>query len=110
MVRDAPLLRLDSAQGNGVVHPPVFDTKVKPAGAMASTSAPVALDGPLFVTVIVYETLEPGVTDDGPLAAMASSETTELTSTEADSLLFDETGSAIVDDTVAVLVIGSGVA
>ena len=49
----APAGTVPSAHGKGVVQAPVFDTKFSPAGVASETSTFAALDGPVFVTVIV---------------------------------------------------------
>ena len=53
IVTDEPAARFPIVQGNAVVHAPLFEVKVMPAGVGSLTTTPVALDGPLFVTVIV---------------------------------------------------------
>lgn len=43
-----------SEQGNGVVHAPLFETNVTPAGGVSLTVTPVASDGPaVFDTVML---------------------------------------------------------
>ena len=45
---------MPSEHGYGVVHAPVFETNVNPAGVGSVTVTPVASDGPAFVTVTAY--------------------------------------------------------
>ena len=48
-------------------HGAVADTKVKPVGVVSDNCTACASDGPLLVTVIVYDTLLPGVTVADPV-------------------------------------------
>ena len=49
----APAGTVPSAHGKAVMQSPVLDTKVSPAGVTSATTTFAALDGPVFVTVIV---------------------------------------------------------
>ena len=53
IVRVAPAGTTPSVQGKAVVHAPVVDTQVNPAGVGSRTTTPTASDGPVLVTVIV---------------------------------------------------------
>jgi hypothetical protein len=53
--------------GKAVRQSPVLETKFKPAGVGSLTITFAALDGPSFLTVIVYVALEPGVMLAGPV-------------------------------------------
>src|SRR6266545_2856477 len=53
-------------QGNEV-HAPVAETKPSRDGVGSASCTPAASDGPLFVTVIVYVTFEPGLALVGPV-------------------------------------------
>ncbi len=47
-------VRVPREQGKAVVHAPLLETNVRPAGVESLTCTPVASEGPLFVTVMVY--------------------------------------------------------
>jgi len=53
MVTVAPEFIVPMLHGNAVVQPPVFDTNVRLAGVTSATDTPVAVLGPLLVTVTV---------------------------------------------------------
>lgn len=95
---------LPSEQGNDA-HPPLAETNVSRAGVGSASCTLEASEGPLFVTVIVYVTLLPGVVVPGPLFATERSafrDTVPVTVEE----LFPEFGSGVyVELTVAVLLI-----
>ena len=40
-------------QGNAVVHEPLFETKIRPAGVGSSTMTPVAADGPMLSSEVL---------------------------------------------------------
>jgi hypothetical protein len=86
------------------VQPPVLETKVRFAGVVSATETPVAALGPLFVTVTVYVMLLPAVIVGGPVLVMERS-VDALTVVEAVDELFSDVGSAVVLETVAVLLI-----
>src|SRR5689334_543211 len=90
------------AQGNAV-HAPVAETNVRRAGVGSVRFTPCASDGPLFVTVIVKMTCDPGFADAGPVFVTEISALC-VNATVADALLLPAAGSAVVDVTVAVLV------
>ena len=67
-VAEAPLARLPALQVTIpliCVAPPVAALKVIPAGRVSVTITPVALLGPLLVTVIVYVRSSPATTGSG---------------------------------------------
>ena len=53
MTRFSPAGTVPKAHGNAVVHAVLLAMKVKPAGVGSVTVTPVALEGPLLVTVMV---------------------------------------------------------
>jgi hypothetical protein len=55
------------------VNPPVADWKVNPVGMTSMKLTPVAVEGPLFVTTIVYCAVFPRTTVVGPVLAMETS-------------------------------------
>jgi hypothetical protein len=59
-----------SGHGNNLQPEPLTDTSVRPADGASFKTTPVASDGPLFVTVIVYVMFEPGSADRGPVFVM----------------------------------------
>lgn len=99
-----PLVSVPMAHGNAV-HAPLTDTSDKRAGVGSVTFTLCASDGPLFVTVIVNVTFEPGFADAGPLfVTLTSAFWTNVT--VAAALLLPADGSVVVDVTVAVFATG----
>jgi hypothetical protein len=91
-------------QGKALVQAPVFETKVVFAGVASVTVTPAASDGPLFVTIIEYVSVDPGVAEAGPLLVIVRS-ALPVTGVVNVELLFAEEGSPVADEAVAVLVI-----
>jgi hypothetical protein len=85
------------------VPPPVAETNVVPAGTGSETETPDASEGPALWTTMVYERLVPAVT--GSVSAVLTTDTSARTWTVVASvaLLFAALGSAVEEDTVAVL-------
>ena len=67
MVWEAPGAIAPSTHGNAVVQAPPLESKVRPLGVGSSTMTLVALDGPVFVTTIVYTATFPGPRSCGPV-------------------------------------------
>jgi hypothetical protein len=86
------------------VQPPVLETKVRFAGVVSATETPVAVLGPLLVTVTVYVMLLPAVAVAAPVLVIERSAAAPVV-VEAVAELFAGVGSGVVDETVAVLVI-----
>ena len=82
---------------------PAADTKVTPAGRVSVTETAAASDGPLSTTDNEYVTLAPATTVAGPVLVIARS-AEAVTPVVIEDVLFAGTGSAVVDDTEAVLV------
>src|SRR6185436_10076426 len=82
----------------------VIETSVRSGGSVSVSETLVASDGPLFVTVIVYETFAPAVAVPGPLFDTPRS-ALGVTVVVALSLLFDGFVSNTLEETSAVLVI-----
>jgi hypothetical protein len=106
----APLARLGRVQVTEVlptllhVQPaPVPETKVTPAGSVSATETFAASEGPLFATTREYETDPAAVTEGGPVFVIERS-AEAVTVVVAEEVLFVATGSAVVDDTLAVFV------
>src|SRR5438045_340700 len=53
MVAVWPALIVPRLQGKALLHAPLFETNVRPAGVVSLTTTAAAADGPAFVTVIV---------------------------------------------------------
>ncbi len=53
MVCDAPGASEPKEHGNGDVHAPLLETKVRPLGVGSFTTTLVAVDGPALLTTIV---------------------------------------------------------
>ena len=86
------------------VHPaPVADTNVTPAGRVSDTERLAASEGPLFTTTREYDTLPPATTVAGPDFVMARS-AEAVTPVVTEDVLFAALGSAVVEETLAVLV------
>ena len=86
------------------VHPvPAADTNVTPAGSVSATDRFAASEGPLSVTTSEYDTLFPATTVAGPVLVIARS-ADAVTPVVTDEVLLAGTGSAVVDETDAVLV------
>lgn len=81
----------------------VIETNVVPAGTTSLTVTFAASLGPLLVTVMLYGMLLPAVAVTGPLLRMETSALV-VTVVDADWLLLAGVGSALADETVAVLV------
>jgi hypothetical protein len=80
---------------------PVADTNVTPAGSASVMVRLAASEGPLFVTTSEYATDDPATTLAGPALAIARS-ALAVTVVEALAVLFAGSGSAVVEDTLAV--------
>src|ERR1051326_9175800 len=106
MVAVAPGAMVPKAHGYAVTQLPVFETNVRPAGVVSATDTPVAVLGPLFVTVTVYEIVEPGVMIADPVFTFAIERSVEAVTVavQVDELLAG-VGSLVVELTVAVLLI-----
>src|SRR5205085_3150976 len=104
IVADAPAINVPSEQANGVLHAPLFETNVRPAGVGSETVTPVASEGPELVMVIVYETVWPAVIVAGPVFVMFRSAMTVDKLVVSDALLFAEFESVVVVLTEAVFV------
>src|SRR4029077_6551074 len=61
------------SHGNPPAQGPVADTNVSPVGVGSSSTALVALDGPLLVTPSVYAICWPAMTEAGPVFTTARS-------------------------------------
>ncbi len=88
------------------VHVPcvgVAETKVTPAGKVSVTLTPVAWEGPLLATPIVYVRLLPGVTGSGLSVFVIARSVEAFTVVKAVAELFVELGSLSVPLTVAIL-------
>jgi hypothetical protein len=81
-----------------------LETKVRFAGVGSATETPVAVLGPLFVTVTVYVMLLPAVIVGGPVLVMERS-VDAPTVVEAVAELFSDVGSGVVLVAVVVLLI-----
>jgi hypothetical protein len=79
-----------------------LETKVRFAGVASITDTPVAVLGPLFVTVTVYVMLLPAKAELAPVFVIDTS-VEAVTVVEAVAELFAEIRSNAVVDTVAVL-------
>jgi hypothetical protein len=104
-----PFAIVPRAHGNAVVQLPLFETKVRPVGVGSLTLRFCESLGPLFLRVIVYETFMPGVALAGPvfvISRFALAWTGAVTVFE----LFVESGSVVLEVTLAVFETGSGVA
>src|SRR5437762_208067 len=90
-------------QGVKVAQPPAGGTKVKPAGVGSLSETPLASDGPLLVTLMLYVIVFPAVVVAGPdLVTDKSAFCTTAPPADAELLAAFESG---VDElTVAVLV------
>src|SRR5262245_22041673 len=71
MMRVSPGPRIPSAHGKAVVQAPSFISKWSPGGVGSATDTSAAVDGPPFVTVIVYVAVFPGTTLAGPVFVIA---------------------------------------
>ena len=87
-----------------VQEAPAALTKVTPAGSVSLNATPVALDGPVFVTVTVYVYCWPGVTVAGPVLETVMSALGADVVVDAEAELLAATGSAVVAVTEAVSV------
>jgi hypothetical protein len=99
------LVIVPSEHGKFPVQAPALDTKPRPAGVGSATDTPVAVLGPLFVTVMVYTTFVPAVTFAGPVFVSDMS-AWKVTVVCTDAVLFAGVGSVVVETTVAVFVKG----
>ena len=80
---------------------PVADTNVRPAGSVSDTTGALASDGPWLVTVRVYVPGSPGTSvPTWTLVMERSAEVVTGATTEA--VLFEVSGSYVVDETDAV--------
>src|SRR2546428_7927100 len=68
--------------------PPSADTNEIPAGTGSVNVTPVAPDGPLIVTTIVYTTSFPAETGSGESVFVTERSATGVTSVSSESLLF----------------------
>ena len=82
---------------------PVAETKVTPAGRVSVTETEAASDGPLFAPTREYVTVPPAVTVPGPVLVRERS-AEAVTVVLATEVLLAPFGSAVVEDTDAVLV------
>ena len=66
-VAEAPSTRSPRSHGTSTQPPcdDVTSTRSRPAGSTSSTCTPIAVDGPLFVTVRTYVTVSPAMTGSG---------------------------------------------
>src|SRR5262249_3195531 len=62
-----PATIVPSEHGKPPLRAPLADMQVSPAGAGSLSVTLAASDGPAFVTVIAYVTVDPGVACVGPL-------------------------------------------
>jgi hypothetical protein len=104
IVRVPPGATVPSAHGNAVVQSPLVLTNVRPVGVGSDTETPVALDGPLFVSVMVYVTFVPGSTEGGPVFESARS---ALGASAFTSVLVAAVGSVVPTGGAAVAVLTS---
>ena len=84
-----------------MVQPPVLETNVRPAGVGSITVDDGDVEGPLFVTVMVYVIVPPGAAMGGPVFVTARSDAVATVAVVLDELLPD-TGSVDVVVTLAV--------
>ena len=99
---------MPKAQGNAVVQSLVLEMKVKPVGVGSLMLTFCESLGPLFLMVIVYETLVPGVALTGPvfvISRFALGCTGAVTVLELSVPL----GSGVLEVMLAVFETGSGV-
>ena len=85
---------------------PPLERKTSPVGVASVTVTLPASLGPLFVTVIVYAIVCPGMTDAGAAAVIARSAEPPVTVTDADWDSLPGAGSLVADVTDAVFTMG----
>src|SRR5260221_13040431 len=66
MLREAPVVMVPRAHGNGVAHAPLFETYVRPDGVGSATVTLSAWAGPLLNTSISKSTNPPDEALAGP--------------------------------------------
>ena len=108
IVRDVPAGTVPSAQGNGVVQSPLFDTNVSPAGIGSSTTTAAASLGPALAIASVVTIDVPRNANPGPSVVMLKS-ARGATAVVPLATLSDRSPSADVVVTVAVFTIEPGV-
>ena len=81
---------------------PVAETNVTPAGKVSETVSEAASEGPLLSTSSEYETAAPATTVAGPVLVILRS-ADAVTVVPATEVLLPGVGSAVVEDTEAVL-------
>lgn len=101
MPAEPPAPSAPIVQGNGVVHPPLFETNVMPAGVGSATVTPVADDGPLFRMLMKNVMFWPGFAVAGPPLVICTSAFVPIVPVAVEEL-FSEFGSAVVALTDAV--------
>jgi hypothetical protein len=74
------------------------------AGMVSATVAPTAVDGPLFVATMVYDTVAPGVSDDWPLVFVIDKSARGPRVSVSVAELLPGVGSVIVPGTATVAV------
>src|SRR5208282_5821863 len=84
--------------------PPEALTKLTPAGNASVTTTPLALEGPKFVTLIVYVRLLVALTNAGPLLPIPTSATAVTVVMTGTLVLFVRLGSPVGELAVAMLV------
>lgn len=89
------------AHGNAVLHPPVLETNVMPAGVGSATAMPVADDGPLFTMLMLKVTFWPGFAVAGPVLVICTSAFVPIVPVAVEEL-FGKFGSGVVAFTDAV--------
>src|SRR5690606_35280566 len=72
MVRVSPAAIVPSRHGNGVVHAPALDTKLRPGGTGSVTVTLCAGVVPILDTTIVNTICSPGCVTAGPVFRMLS--------------------------------------
>jgi hypothetical protein len=104
-----PFAIVPRLHGKAVMQAPVLETKFNPGGVGSLTLTFCESLGPLFLTVIVYETFVPGVALAGPVLVISRS---PLASTGAVTVLelFAASASGVLELALAVFETGSGVA
>src|SRR5208282_5015472 len=103
----APLARVPRLQFTTpalLAPPPLALTKLTPAGNASVTTTPLALEGPKFVTLIVYVRLLVALTNAGPLLPIPTSATAVTVVMTGTLVLFVRLGSPVGELAVAMLV------
>ena len=107
IVTNWPGLSEAMEHGYAVVQAPLFDSNVMPDEVVRATEMPVATDGPLFMIFTLSAKFEPGVELDEPVTVTCTSALWPI-AVVALALLLPPFGSAVDDETLALLVTFAG--